>query len=279
MRNFILILLLFSGQFLAAQLSNLVVYTEAKEPFTLTLSGQRTNQLPVRNLKVTGIPAGNYEIQIIFNNPALPRVGQYQQIVEGRELTLAVGQDMNGQWQISFVNEFSLGYLPIAPQGQMLLSYGGDLGTVGNANIVQSEPKPINNNIQNMGLPKEDELIEEVNEPVNVVPSPLPGYAGKLGCDYPMSTGDFETAKQSISSKSFSDTKMQVAKQITRSNCLLTSQVMDLMGIMNFEADKLEIAKFAYEFTYDQSNYYKVNEKFGFESSIRELEAHLAKLK
>ena len=68
---------------------------------------------------------------------------------------------------------------------------------------------------------------------------------------------------------------MQLAKQITRSNCLLTSQVSELMGLFSFESQKLEFAKFAYEFTYDKGNYYKVNDVFGFESSIRDLEEYL----
>jgi hypothetical protein len=37
----------------------------------------------------------------------------------------------------------------------------------------------------------------------------------------------------------------------------------------------LEFAKFAYAYTYDQGNYYKVNDVFGFESSIRDLEEYL----
>ena len=43
------------------------------------------------------------------------------------------------------------------------------------------------------------------------------------------------------------------------------------MRLFNFEASKLDFAKFAYKYTYDQKNYYKVNDAFEFESSISEL--------
>ena len=94
-----------------------------------------------------------------------------------------------------------------------------------------------------------------------------------------MDPAQFADAKRSISSKSFSDTKMQLAKQITRGNCLLTSQVLDFMALFSFESQKLEFAKFAYPYTYDQGNYYRINDGFGFESSIRDLEQYLNGLK
>ncbi|MEM0996948.1 MAG: DUF4476 domain-containing protein [Bacteroidota bacterium] len=110
----------------------------------------------------------------------------------------------------------------------------------------------------------------------NGPPNPLPGYTGAVGCDGPMPRVEFSEAKTSIDSKSFSDSKMRVAKQIARTNCLLSSQVKDIMGLFSFETDKLEFAKFAYDFTYDIGNYYQVNDAFTFEGSIDELEQYLS---
>ena len=45
----------------------------------------------------------------------------------------------------------------------------------------------------------------------------------------------------------------------------------DIMMAFDFEASKVEFAKFAYGHTYDVNNYYKVNDAFEFESSIDEL--------
>lgn len=107
-------------------------------------------------------------------------------------------------------------------------------------------------------------------------PNPLPGYSGALGCPYPMSQADFDALKASISAKSFDDSKLTMAKQVITSNCLLCSQVRELMLLFSFEDNKLELAKYAYGYTYDLGNFYKVNDAFTFESSIDELNNYIS---
>jgi hypothetical protein len=105
----------------------------------------------------------------------------------------------------------------------------------------------------------------------------MPGYSGRIGCPWPMSNEDFQNAKQSISSKSFEDSKLTIAKQIISSNCLFCSQVKEIMSIFNFEDSRLEFAKFAYDFVFDIGNYYMVNDAFNFSSSIDELDEFIRK--
>ncbi|MEY2829019.1 MAG: hypothetical protein RIQ33_877 [Bacteroidota bacterium] len=101
------------------------------------------------------------------------------------------------------------------------------------------------------------------------------GYNGPIGCPRPMNTEEFASAKQSIASKTFEDSKLQIAKQIVGANCCTAAQVRSIMKIFTFEQSKLDFAKFAYTYTYDQKNYYKVNDAFEFESSISELNSYL----
>jgi len=103
----------------------------------------------------------------------------------------------------------------------------------------------------------------------------MPGYNGKIGCPWPMVEQDFASAKQSISSKSFEDSKLTIAKQIISNNCLLCSQIKEIMGLFTFEDSKLEFAKYAYGYVYDLNNYYKLNDAFTFESSIDELDEYI----
>lgn len=107
--------------------------------------------------------------------------------------------------------------------------------------------------------------------PAPVPVSYLPGYNGPIGCPVPMSPAEFGDFKSSVDSKTFEDTKMTVAKQVAGNNCLLSSQVKQLLSSFDFEATKLEFAKFAYHHTYDIGNYYKVNDAFEFESSMSDL--------
>jgi len=103
----------------------------------------------------------------------------------------------------------------------------------------------------------------------------LPGYNGPNNCPWPMSNEDFSSAKQSIKSKSFEDSKFTVAKQILGSNCMLSSQVKEIMMLFDFENTRLDFAKFAWGKTFDPGNYYKLNDAFQFESSIDDLNKYI----
>jgi hypothetical protein len=86
-----------------------------------------------------------------------------------------------------------------------------------------------------------------------------------------METGAFESAKASIKSKSFSDSKMTLAKQMTGTNCLSAAQIKEITTLFDFETDRLEYAKFAHSRCTDPQNYFLVNDAFQFESTIDEL--------
>jgi len=103
----------------------------------------------------------------------------------------------------------------------------------------------------------------------------LSGYTGPIGCPYPMSPQEFESVRQSIYSKSFDDTKLKIAKQVISSNCLLSSQVKKIMLLFDFEDTRLNLAKYAYGYTYDIGNYYQLNDAFTFESTIDELNDYI----
>jgi len=99
----------------------------------------------------------------------------------------------------------------------------------------------------------------------------VPGYNGPYGCPMPMNGNDFNTAKESIRSKTFESTKLEIAKQVTDANCFTAQQIKELVQVFEFEATKLEYAKYAFPHCYDKNNYYKVNDAFTFEASMTEL--------
>ena len=103
----------------------------------------------------------------------------------------------------------------------------------------------------------------------------MPGYSGPYGCDWPASSSEFNSVKSSIESKTFRDDKLTVTKQILRSKCFTTDQVKEMIGLFTFEDDKVEVAKMAYPKTFDQGNYYKINDAFTYSSSIDELNEFL----
>lgn len=91
-----------------------------------------------------------------------------------------------------------------------------------------------------------------------------------------MDASNFASARGSIESKSFEDSKLTLAKQITKNNCLSAAQVKSIMELFSFEDTKLDYAKYAYPFCYEPNNYYQVNDAFDFESSIEDLDRHIS---
>ncbi len=94
-------------------------------------------------------------------------------------------------------------------------------------------------------------------------------------CRSAMPSADFNQANAQIKKASFADDKMKVAKQITRNNCLSVNQIIEICKLFSFEDNKLEYAKFAYDFTFEKNKYYMVNDVFSFSSSRDELDSFL----
>jgi hypothetical protein len=105
----------------------------------------------------------------------------------------------------------------------------------------------------------------------NTVQPEQPTAKVAAGCSSPMSSGDFANAKSSIQKQSFAETQYKTAQQITRNNCLSVAQVKEIIQLFSFERNRLDFAKFAYDFTTDKKNYYMVNDVFSFSSSVDEL--------
>ena len=114
-----------------------------------------------------------------------------------------------------------------------------------------------------------------IHEQPTAPPSYVDGYNGPYGCPVPMAAGNFNEFKQTLKTKTFEDTKMTIAKQVIANQCLLSSQVKEIMQLFSFEESKLDFAKFAYDHTYDIGNYFKVNDEFTFETSIEDLNDYI----
>jgi Domain of unknown function (DUF4476) len=82
-----------------------------------------------------------------------------------------------------------------------------------------------------------------------------------------MDNNAFQQLKQSIGNESFDNTKLKVARQFIASNYFTTAQVKELVLLFSFENSRLDIAKYAYDYTIDKGNYFLVNDAFSFSNS------------
>ena len=93
------------------------------------------------------------------------------------------------------------------------------------------------------------------------------------GCarNRPMTTDNFNNALSTIKKISFDETRLSTAKQIAKSNCLSSNQVVQICELFSFEETKLDFAKFAYDRCTDPKNYFNVNNIFTFSSNVESL--------
>jgi hypothetical protein len=86
-----------------------------------------------------------------------------------------------------------------------------------------------------------------------------------------MNDYDFMELKTMVGNTTFDDTKLTICKQAINANNVTSNQVYELMTLITFESNKLELAKFAYGHVIDKNRFYVVNNAFTFSSSIDEL--------
>ncbi|PLX08245.1 MAG: hypothetical protein C0596_08115 [Marinilabiliales bacterium] len=87
-----------------------------------------------------------------------------------------------------------------------------------------------------------------------------------------LSEEDFTNIKSEVRKESFSTTRLAISKKlIPKYNCISSEQVKYLLGLLSLEADKIELAKFAYAYTLDPQNYTLVRDYFTSQESRDEI--------
>jgi hypothetical protein len=304
-----LIAFLFLSLLSKGQMTNLVFFTEQGERFSVVLNGILQNDSPQTNIKITGLPAPTYKLKVIFEDPKIPELDKSLMYQQGTETTFNIRKNNKGEYVVRFLNQVPIEEVLPPPPAQKIYVYTTvpattiinqttvnsttvNSTTVNNTNVAAGGNVSMNvssggvsTNINTSSTSMTTSSTTQggtVNYQAGNPPPPppkdyyiMPGYNGPIGCPYPISDLDFADVKRSISSKSFEDSKLTIAKEVTSSNCLFASEVKEVMMLFSFESTRLEFAKYAYDFTYDRGNYYKVNDAFQFESSIDELKDYI----
>ena len=323
---------LFSILAVLGQKSNLVVFSEDGEEFTLSLNGAEQNIEPSKYIKLTDLAPGYYKLKIIFNDATISEIKKGISLNAGMETTAMVKHKSGNIYTLRYQGEN-----PIPSPAQ-----SAENNQASSVQTVQTSSQPAvststtvteSTTITTSGTGQEQPVGENINMNMNVgnegaslsinvnanVSDASSGtatstysstttttstttsssgweseeseessypetnqhseYNSQAGCNYPMTDSDFNEAKQSVKSKTFEDSKLQIAKQIAKANCLLASQVKQIMKLFDYEESKLDFAKYAYKYTYDLNNYYKVNDAFEYELTIEELDKYIESIK
>ncbi|AEA42867.1 DUF4476 domain-containing protein [Fluviicola taffensis] len=305
------ILLVLSQLSTAQQNTNLVFFSEQGQQFYIVLNGVQQNVNPETNVRVTNLIQPYYKVKVKFTDGMTPDIDKTINFNPGTETTYTIRNSNKGEVVLRWMSEVPIQQAPQPMPNQQVIIYHSTppVTTVTQTTVISSTTtNPSNSEQINMGVNVNDPMNGGTNININVNGTGMnnqtqsttttystttttsgnvgtvqqsqsayvmPGYNGNVGCNgYPMSETRFNEVVQSIKSKSFDDSKLTMAKQVINTNCMTSGQVKRLMLLFSFEDTRLDLAKYAYGYTYDIGNYYQLNDAFTFESSIDELNAY-----
>ncbi|NVN94163.1 MAG: DUF4476 domain-containing protein [Bacteroidetes bacterium] len=311
-KSILLSLSLFIFTFAFSQKSNLVFFTEQGEPFYVVLNGIKQNADARTNLKISDLTDLSYKCKIIFKNTELGQLDKTIYLRHGFEFTYVIKQNNKNKWLIRGMNETPISNTTISkndndyqfstsePQTENISTptstrviNNKDISNSENLNVSISDPvsnekirmdlstnraslqNTSNTTIKQTEVRNKPDYNSHYSNNQHQVTNAVQGYNGPYGCNHPMTSQMFADVKTSISSKSFENSKLTIAKQVISNNCLTSAQVKEILKLFDFEATRLDVAKFAYGYTYDKGNYYQLNDAFNFESSIDDLNNYI----
>jgi hypothetical protein len=263
---FIIVSLLFT-LYSFAQSSNVVLFTENGEKFKVILNGIRQNARPETNVKITSLKAEYFKLKIVFESQVIGEKNFNLAIEQGMESSYSIKKNSKGEYVLRLVNTVPVNQSSNNVPNQSVVVYSENPSAL---------PSYYSNNREaelNVEVKTIDTAVSIETMSQNTVF--IKGYSGLIGCGAPMIESDFIDFKISIQSIKFEDVKMDAAKNGIGNHCFLVSQIRELMQLFSFEETKLELAKYAYPYTYDIGNYPKLNDAFTFETSIEEINKYI----
>jgi Domain of unknown function (DUF4476) len=90
-----------------------------------------------------------------------------------------------------------------------------------------------------------------------------------------MSYKEFEALKARIRQNTFDRKRVETAKTLTRQSVLTSNQIVEIVQLITSDNNRLEFAKFAYDYVSDRENYSIVVETMAFEGSKKDLQRYL----
>lgn len=81
----------------------------------------------------------------------------------------------------------------------------------------------------------------------------------------------FIQLKETLQRENFEDTRVKTAKQVISQNYFTAEQAKELIGYFKFEGNRLEMAKYLYDYTNDKKNYFIVSNALTSSLSKEEL--------
>lgn len=312
---FLLISSVTFAQFGQGPVGHLSIFSEDGDSFQLIFNGELQNDIPQTNLRIEDLNQPYYNAKVLFTDKTLMEISKNNLMiadVDGifQDVTYKIKRDKNnkGKMKMNFFSMIPVRQGYVAPSNVYVMHYGQPRDVV----ITEQQPvrggtvtqttttttsggDNINANINiggvNMGFSINDNMggmnttqttttttsisshgnhVGGHVEAIPMDPKPL-GCSGR-GC---IKSADFNAALSTLRKLAFEDSKLKTAKQIISVNCLNVDQIIQIANLFSFEDNKLEFAKFAFDFCIEPRNYFKLNSIFSFSSNADELSEYV----
>lgn len=246
--SFFLVLLVST---VAAQgMASLTIYDEAGVPFRCRLNGEwKGEEKGSSRLRLDSISPGEQDIRILYPDTTLPKLE--------RKLRLE-----------SYV---SYTYSLQSTEGEKKRSW---------SLISRIESRKKEEDASSDQGRDEDDPEASLNSRIPRVDSSfISSYQGKTGCKNPLSKARFEKLYREIDGMIFEKKRIRTIKERIAERCVLSSHVAALMETLDYEENRLDLAKYAYDRTFDQSEYEQVQKALNFERSRKKLDRYLREIR
>lgn len=271
-------------------IGHLTIFSESGDKFFLVLNGEQQNDIAQTNIRIEDLNQPYYNAKIIFADNTIQEISKnYLPITDAdgvyKDVTYKLKSDKNNKSKkkLTFFSMIPVEQGFIAPNNVYVVHYGQPERNVGysQTSTTTTVGTGVNANVNVGGV----SMNVNINDPYSTsVTKTTTTHTttdhhdhhieqAPRGCNsrYAMGTGDFSSALSTVKKQGFDETRLKTAKQIASANCLNTNQITQICQAFGFEETKLDFAKFAYDFCVEPKNYFKLNNIFGFSSSVDDL--------
>jgi hypothetical protein len=231
-----------------AQGSSLAFSTLEGEPFLLYVNGNQINRNPDNYVVAENLWDGMYWIKVVVNPQTDAIVVERKVPLVGfMNLSFVVRKAKRGKYKITLQGLGNVSNLlgSRRRRGGLFDGMFGDIDILTNPfpeRERRNNPNPYEERVENQGKP-------EGITPSN--PSTTERQSLKITDE------EFLEIKKRMQEEISDEEKLRIAKFSMKNTGYFSSeQVAELVGIISFEREKLDLAKFGYEYTYDRYQYY-----------------------
>ena len=248
----------------AQQGASLKVEGEQNERFWLYVNSALQNDIPSQTVMVPNLVPAEYTVAVTMDNPDRSTITTRVTLQPGTNYYIvSYHPQTNSLWFRSAAEDAQAAAGMIGAFGHMVHQmnemYEADVRAMNRGDVPPQNPP--------QGMPPHGNPSAPVPPAAAPAPAPTP---------HPCAPNDFMEIKRLIENETFEDNKLTIARQATAAELMTVDQIIEIAKLFTFEDNRLEYLKFAYDYCYDRSKYYKVNSALTYSSSVDELNEYIA---